>query len=70
MAHRVISLRCGDLSAFGGVADMAGLCCWLDAFANDPLQKSSTSLGPIIRVALRRQDPPFNTCRREPHALV
>jgi hypothetical protein len=25
MAHRVISLRCGDLSAFGGIADIAGL---------------------------------------------
>jgi len=43
LAHRVISLRCGDLSAFGGVADMAGLCCWLDAFANDPKRHWLTS---------------------------
>jgi hypothetical protein len=40
MAHRVISLRCGDLSAFGGIADVAGLAPGSTPVANDPERTS------------------------------
>jgi hypothetical protein len=39
MALSVISLRCNDLSAFGGLADMAGTPVGLVPVENDPKRK-------------------------------
>jgi len=41
MAHHVISLRRSDLSAFGGIADVAGLAPGSTPVANDPYRNSA-----------------------------